>query len=160
MGRKLLLLSVLLLFAPPATDAAGDEAIDRATLKGLKSVGVVIDSSDLELEKAGVTRDSLLTLLLARLSKDSIHVDPGAKEFLGLRVLAVRSGRMFAVSLTLGLYQPVQLSRNQEQKTSTQTWEVETILVADPKILQTACKESADMLADRFAEAYRTVNPE
>ena len=160
MYRTLFLLAVLLLL-PPATNGAGDQPIDRATLKGLKAVGMVIDTIDPEIEKLGVTRDVVLTRMLALLGNDRITVDPGATEFLGLRMIAVRAGHgPFAVSLTLGLYQPVLLSRNHDVRTSTQTWETDTILMADPKILVTACTESAGFLLDRFATAYRSVNPE
>ena len=75
-----------LLLLPPATRAAGDAPLDRATLKGLKAISVVVDVIDPELEKAGVTRDLMLTRMLARLSTDRINVDPGATEFLGLRI--------------------------------------------------------------------------
>jgi hypothetical protein len=159
MDRRLFLLAAFFLL-PPAANGAGDEAIDRATLKGLKGVGVVIDTIDPELEKAGVTRDVVLTGMLAKLGADRVIVDPGATEFLGLRLIAVRNGHgPLAVSLTLGLYQPVLLSRNHDVRTSTQTWEVETILMADPKILVTACTESANDLLHRFAQAFRSVNP-
>jgi hypothetical protein len=159
MDRRILLLALALV--PPFTHAAGDAPIDRTTLKGLKAVGVVIDVIDPEVEKAGVTRDLMLTRLLSRLSSDRIKVDPGAMEFLGLRITAVRSGRgPFALSMTVGLYQPVLLSRNHDLRTSTQTWEVESVLLADSKILITACSESADDLIDRFARAFHATNPE
>lgn len=150
-----------LLLLPPATRAAGDAPLDRATLRGLKGIGLVIDVLDPELEKLGVTRDALITRLLARLQGNRIRIDPGAAEFAGLRITAVRGNRgPFALALAFGLYQPVLLSRDHDLRTSTQTWEVETVLLADPKVLATACAESADELADRFAAAYRSVNPE
>ena len=164
MHQKLLLIAALLL-VPHATNAAGDAPLDRATLKGLTGVAVVVDSIDPELEKLGLTREVMLARLLARMQARHIHVDPGATEFVGIRITAVRGrGSLgqnpFAVSLTLGLYQPVLLSRNHEMRTSTQTWEVESVVLADAKILLTACRESADDLADRFAAAFLAVNPE
>jgi hypothetical protein len=160
MDRRIFVFTLLLLL-PSVTGAAGDAAIDRATLKGLKAVGVVIDVIDPEVEKFGVTRDLVLTRLLARLATDRIKVDPGAAEFLGLRITAVRSGHgPFALSMTLGMYQPVLLSRNHDVRTSTETWEVESVLLADPKILITACGESADDLIDRFGAAFHATNRE
>jgi hypothetical protein len=160
MDRRILLTAALLLL-PPAANAAGDAPLDRATLKGLKGVAVVVDAIDPELEKLGVTRDVMLARLLARLQSRHITIDPGATEFVGLRITAVRANRgPLALCLTLGLYQPVLLSRNHEMRTSTQTWEVESVLLADPKILVTACRESADELADRFAAAFLAINPE
>jgi hypothetical protein len=159
MHRRLLYAAALLLL-PSATNAAGDAPIDRATLKGLQAVGVVIDTIDSELEKNGVTRALVLTRMLARLSADRIKVEPSAAEFLGLRITAVRSGHgPFAISMTLGLYQPVQLSRDREVRTSTQTWEVESVLLAEPKVLATACSESAEDLIDRFGTAFHATNP-
>jgi hypothetical protein len=153
-------LAALLLF-PLVTRAAGDAPLDRATLKGLQAVGVVVDSIDPELEKLGVTRDLVLNHMLARLSARHVQVDPSAAEFLGLRITAVRSGHgPFAISMVVGLYQPVLLSRNREIRTSTQTWEVDSVLLADPKILVTACGDSATDLADSFARAFKAVNPE
>jgi len=160
MSWRLLPLFALLLL-PPATRAAGDAPLDRATLRGLKGIGVVIDVLDPELEKLGVTRDALITRLLARLQGSRIRIDPGATEFAGLRITAVRGNRgPFALSMAFGLYQPVLVSRDPDLRTSTQTWEVETVLMADPKVLAAACAETADELADRFAAAYRSVNPE
>jgi hypothetical protein len=158
---RLILLFAALLVLSPSTRAAGDAPIDRATLKGLKAVGVVIDVIDPELEKAGVTREMMLSPLLARLQARHIAIDPNAKEFVGLRITAVRASRgPFSLSLTLGLYQPVVLSRDRQIRTSTQTWEVESVLLADTKVLLTACRESADDLAERFAAAFLAVNPE
>jgi hypothetical protein len=159
MDRRTLLLAALMLL-PPGSQAAGDAPLDRATLRGLKAVSVVIDVLDPEIEKQGVTHEMVLSRLLARLQTDRIVVDPSATEFLGLRITAVRASRgPWALSVTLGLYQPVLLSRNHDLRTSTQTWEVETVLMADPKILATACGETADDLADRFAAAWRAANP-
>ena len=158
-GRICLLAGLLLL--PAAMSASGDGPLDRATLKGLKGVGAVIDTIDPELEKLGVTRDVLLSRMLERLDSDHVKADPGATEFLGLRITAVRAGHgPYAVSMTLGLYQPVLLSRNHEVRTTTKTWEVETILMADPKILLPACSDSAGDLIDHFANAFHAVNPE
>jgi len=158
MDRKLLPLALLLLL-PPVSRGAGDAALDRATLRGLKAVSVVVDVLDPEVQKLGVTRAALIDSMLAHLQKGGVRIDPTATEFVGLRLNAVRGGRgPYAVSLSLGLYQPVLLSRNKDVRTSTQTWEVETVLVADPKGLLAACSESAGELADGFAIAFRAVN--
>lgn len=160
MDRRIIFLAVLLLL-PPATRAAGDAPLDRATLKGLKGVAVVVDVIDPELEKLGLTREVVLARLLGRLQARHIPIDPAATEFVGLRVIAVRASHgPLALSLTLGLYQPVLLSRNHETRTSTQTWEVDSVLLADTKVLLTAFRESSDDLADHFAAAFLAINPE
>lgn len=159
MDRRLFLIVALLL--PPVTSGAGDDPIDRATLRGLKAVGVVIDNIDPELEKQGVTKEMLRPRVSARLEDAHITVDPAATEFVGLRITSVRASRgPYALSLTLGLYQPVLLSRDHDLHTSTKTWEVESVVMADPKVLATACSDTADQLADRFAAAFHSVNPQ
>jgi hypothetical protein len=151
----------LLLWLPLPTRGAGDAPLDRATLHGLKAVNIVIDQLDPAIEELGVTADALETRLLARLAAAQIPVDRTASEFIGFRITAVRGNRgPFALSLTIGLYQPVLLSRDHGTRTATQTWEVESILMADPKQVPAASFETADRLADRFAAAYKLANPE
>ena len=149
---------------------AGDAALDRATLKGLKAVGVIIDQLPPELAKEGVTADELQTRLAQRLRDAHITIDPAAKEFVGLRASLVRDTSRsllrtpargpYAVSMTIGLYQPVTLVRDSTIRAAPQTWEVDTVLMADPKLLYRAAMESVDDLAARFVAAYRSVNPE
>jgi hypothetical protein len=72
----------------------------------------------------------------------------------------VRANRgPFAVAVTLGAYQPVLLARDRNTKTATQTWEAETVLLAEPKQLYRATMDSVDELAAGFIAAYRSVNP-
>jgi hypothetical protein len=162
MGSRFLL-ALALLALPLATNGAGDNALDRATLHGLKSIGVVIDTIDPELEKQGITQKALQSRLIDRLLRGNIAVTPAAAEFVGVRVTSVRGNRgligtrpPFAVAVNLGLYQPVVLVRDKNMKTSTQTWEVESVLMAEPKILYQASMETVDELADRFIAAYRS----
>ena len=159
MGRKSLLVPLLFL-VPAATGGANDAPLDRATLRGLKSVGVVMDQLDPDLQKAGLTQTDLQSHLEAKLTEAAVPVDPAASDFVGLRLTSVRGARgPFAVSLSVGVYQPVELVRDKSLRTSTATWEVETILMAEPKILRQAMFESIDELAGRLATAWRSANP-
>jgi hypothetical protein len=153
-----LLMAVLVL--PPIMKAAGDAPLDRATLRGLGSVGVIIDPIDPDLVKEGLTQDLLQKRIEGRLRDAGIGVDPSAPEFVGLRVMQVRAQRgPYALCLSVGLYQPVLLVRNKDVKTSTETWAVETVLMADPKVVSREALNSADELADRLVAAYRSANP-
>ena len=159
MGRILrILLAVVSISA--LSKAAGDGTLDRATLQGIKSVAIVIDRVDPLLPKEGVTPEILQERLETKLRDARITVDAAATEFVALQITAVRAGRgTYAVSYTIGLYQPVVLRRDPTVKTVTKTWEVETILVSDAKSLIHASMESVDDLAGRFMTAYRSVNP-
>ena len=140
---------------------AGDAALDRATLKGIKAVGVIIDQLPQEFPREGVTAEMLQTRLSERLRDANITVDPAAKEFVGLRLTSVRASRgPYAVCIGIGLYQPVTLVRDPSMRSAPQTWEIETVLMADPKVLYRAAMESVDDLATRFVTAYRSVNPQ
>ncbi len=155
-----LILFPALLTAAAAFLWAGDAAIDRATLRGLKAVNVVLDPLAPELQKSGLTRIDLQTRLENRLRDAQIPVDPSAAEFLGLRITSVRGNRgPFAAAFQLALYQPVVLVRDRNSKSASPTWDVETVVMADPKVLQQAANDSIDDLAGRFVTAWRSVNP-
>ncbi|HWQ55477.1 MAG TPA: hypothetical protein VN442_17450 [Bryobacteraceae bacterium] len=156
MGWRILLglLPVFSLFG------AGDTPLDRSTLRGLKSFSVVVDRLDPELEGAGVTRDNLQARLTRRMETADITVDAKAPEFLGLRLMHVRRRRgPYAVCLTLAVYQPVTLVRDRQVKTATQTWELQTVLITDPKGLTDAIIRATDELLDGFVTAYRSTTP-
>ena len=148
------------LAAVPLNDAAaGDAELDRTTMRGLKAVSVVIDRIDPQLPKEGVAADALQERIESRLKDAGIDIDASTPEFVGLQINAVRGSRgPYALSVTIGLYQPVILTRDRNIRTATKTWDVETILMAEPKMLRQASMESADELAARFVAAWRSVN--
>ena len=160
MNRRLLGIFALFAFPYLAT-AAGDSALDRATLRGLTALNIVVDKLDPQLEAAGIKSEAVRARLEDRLHAAGITVDTTKTDFLAIRMMAVRDNRgPFAVAITIGAYQPVTLSRDKNVKTATQTWEVETILLADPKLLYRGAMDSIDDLAARFVAAYRSVNPQ
>ena len=93
-SRIVLLLGLLaVLDVPLSMRAAGDAPLDRATLKGLKSVSVIIDPLDPDLVKQGLTQEILQTRIEERLRDAGITLDKSATEFAGLRVMQVRASR-------------------------------------------------------------------
>jgi len=155
MYRKLcvLLLSALPLFG------AGDEPSDRATLRGAVAFNVVIDPVAPDLEKEGATANAIRTRVEDRLRDAGIKIDPASNVFVGLRLLSVRAARgPFAIGATIALYQTVTLVRDPKVKTTTPTWEVGTVILADPKQVYRGCMDSADELAARFVTAYQSAN--
>ena len=159
MYRRTLCIAALLA-VPAVICGAGDSELDRATMRGLKAVNVVIDRVDPQLPKEGVRPADLQAQIESKLKEAGIVINHDANEFVGLQVTAVRANRgPYALSFTVGLYQPVLLSRDRNARTVTKTWEIETILMADPKVLQKASMESVDDLAARFVTAWRAVNP-
>jgi hypothetical protein len=140
---------------------AGDSPRERATLKGSKGVSVIVDVLPEALTHEGVTEDGLRARLTQRLTEAGIPLDPDAKEFVGLSASVVRDSRgPYAVSFRLGFYQPATLARDPASRIAPETWEVDTILMAAPKMLQRAATDSVDDLAARFVAAWRSVNPQ
>jgi hypothetical protein len=153
---RLFLISLLLSSAAFAADGQ----LDRATLKGLKAVSIVIDPVNDELRGQGIDPDFLRVSLQTRLEKAGIAIDKNAVEFLGLRVTAAIGKRMpVALSLSLGLYQGVTLTRDRDIRTATETWSVDSIASAQPKAVKEASFDLVNDLADRFIAAYRSANP-
>jgi hypothetical protein len=129
-------------------------------LRGLTAVNIVVDKVDQQLRDAGVTAEGIRARLEDRLRAGGITIDASKPEFVAVRVTAVRGNRgPFAVAVTLGAYQPVVLARDKNLKTATQTWEVETVLLAEPKQLHQGAMDTIDELAASFVAAYRSVNP-
>ncbi len=150
---------LFLLLAPLVTEGAGDAALDRATLRDLKSISVVIDRIDPELVKEGFAQEIFRGRIEDRLQNAGLPVTSKSTEFLGLRLLHVRGRRgPYALCVSLGLYQPVILVRDAKLRTATQTWEVNTVLMAEPSIVYSASLDSVDELVDRFIAAWRAVN--
>lgn len=154
---------MLLLFAaltfPTLAPGAGDAALDRATLKGLTAINVVVDKIDSQLEGAGVTAAAVRARLEDRLRAADINIDGSKPEFVAIRMNGVRANRgPFALAVTIGAYQPVTLVRDRNVRTATQTWGAETVLLAEPKQLYRAAMDTIDELVAGFVNAYRSAN--
>src|SRR5579871_1182194 len=101
-------------------NGAGDGTLDRATLRGVTAVNVVIDPVGPELQKEGATAAALRDRLGEQLRRAGVKVDAASNEFVALRVTSAQSGRgPFAVAMNIGLYQPVALVRDAKMKTAT-----------------------------------------
>jgi hypothetical protein len=156
MFRKVCVLLTLLAYP---LGGAGDAPLDRATLRGLKAVNVVIDPVAPEIQREGANADGLRARLEDRLRDAGIPIDPAANEFVALRLTSVQAPRgPFAIAASVGVYQSVTLVRDRNVKTSTQTWEVETVVLVDRKQVYRACMDSVDELAGHFVTAFRSVN--
>ena len=156
---------LLLAFVAFLLGGASDAPLDRATLRGLKAVNIVIDPVAPELEKEGATADALRNRLQEQIRSAGITIDTDSREFVGLRVTAVKAarrplvpGNTFAIAISFGLYQRVSLVRDPTVRTSTQTWEVQTVMLVDAKEVSRACMDSMNELAGRFVAAYKSVN--
>jgi hypothetical protein len=158
MHRTFLLVALLAVFG--AGLSAGDAALDRATLRGLKAFNIVIDPLDPQLEKGGLSADALRSRIDTRLRHAGIALDNNAIEFVGLRIdsMLAKKGQD-SLCFSLAFYQPVLLTRDQTIRTATATWDVHKMLVIPAKSLVDAAVDAVDQIADQFVAAYRSANP-
>ena len=139
---------------------ASDGPIERATLRGLKAVRVIVDPPDEELRRAGVTAAKLVAMVEKRMEKAGIPTDSNAVEFIGMRITAAHAKKKSsAVCLTLAVYQNVNLTRDPKIKATTETWSGESVVLAPPELLFEAVSNTVNQLVDQFADAYRIANP-
>jgi len=147
----------------------GDSSMDRATLRGVKALKVVVDPIDPELAREGIDRERLRTSIELKLRNAQIKIDNDAVEFLGLSFAPVEAGRRgrlsirkaaHTVAVGLGVYQVVLLTRSTETKTVAETWGQQRVMCAAGRDLDREVSNAVDELADQFVKAYRAVNPE
>jgi len=149
-----------LLVLPAGLAVGGDSALDRATLRGLKGINIVVDPLDPELLRDGLSPTALRIRMEDRLRNAGIPIDSNATEFLGLHIVAVHARRMpVGMCLALALYQPVVLSRDNKIRTATGTWNVETVMMSGEKVVQPSANSSLEELVDEFIRAWQSVNP-
>jgi len=139
---------------------ASDTPSDRATLRGIKSVLVAVDPTGPELDQEGMRAGDLQSRIEDRLRQAEIMIDPVSREFLGLRVMAVRDSKgVYAVCFSLGVYQTVSLDRDKTIHTATQTWETQSVVLAPPKQIRAAMDNTLDEIVDQFRKAFESANP-
>jgi len=144
-----------------------DTSMDRATLRGLKAVKVIVDPLGSELEHEGLDANHLRESIEQKLRFASIKVDNDVNEFVGLsisfaqagkKVLSIKKGP-FSLTIGLGVYQVAVLTRDMATKTVVETWGVEKTATASARGLDHEVSNAVDDLVDQLVKAYASVNP-
>jgi hypothetical protein len=152
------------LYASVALGCFGsDSAMDRATLRGLQAVKVIIDPPSPELEHDGVDRELLRVGVVQKLQNAGIKIDNEAVEFLGVDISSgARAGRKgpTPVVVGVGVYQVVAIARDKTTKTVAETWGDQRVMALPSKGLDREVSNTVDDLVDQFVRAYRSVNPQ
>jgi hypothetical protein len=163
MSMKPRLLFATLLLAVIA--CASDDKTDRATLKGVKAICVVVEVSDQAI-KGGIGKEKLQTDIEGRLRQDGAPVDKNATTCLYLNVRALRAmggknGKplpLYAADLRLEFLQTVALTRDPTVKTFAPTWSSANMTMVPADDLGATATEIASGLVDQFTAAYKAVN--
>jgi hypothetical protein len=141
---------------------AGDTLEERATLKGISAVGLLVENLGSDAEKGGLTRKQLGPEVEHRLRKAGINVTPTARNsaIVYINVSTSKSGKgLYAYSIRVELLQRVHLGRAPEISLPLgTTWYVGsfgTVRASNLPHLRAKVGE----LVDKFIHAYLEQNP-
>ena len=150
--------------------SASDDKTDRATLKGIKAVCVVVEVADQSRSK--FSKEELQTEIAGKLKQAGIPVDKNGTTCLYLNVRdlqaierqAIRRKEkaipLYAVDLRLEFLQTVALTRDPAAKTYAPTWSSANMATVAADDLGATALEITDSLVAQFVTAYKSVNPQ
>jgi hypothetical protein len=164
--------SLFVLLSLAVIASATDDKTDRATLKGIKSVCVVVEAADQAHSK--LSKEELQTEIEGKLKQAGIAIDKSGTTCLYLNVRVLQAiGRqaipirrkekpipLYAVDLRLEFLQTVALTRDPATKTYAPTWSAANMATVASDDLGNAASEIANSLADQFITAYKSLNPQ
>ena len=162
--------SLLILFSLAVIASASDDKTDRATLKGINSMCVVVEVADQTHSKPG--KEELQTDIEGKLKQAGIAVDKSGTAclYLNVRVLqaigrqaiAIRRKEkpipLYAVDLRLEFLQTVALTRSPAVKTYAPTWSTANMATVASDDLGKTTTEITNSLVDQFVTAYKSGN--
>ena len=139
---------------------ADDGPGNRATLKGISAVKIVVAPTILDAQWDRLRSDQIETDVERQLREAGIAVLPSSDEVLYIVVEAKQTGAsaQYACSARVELLQPVGLVRDAGRTVFAPTWglgRTEVVNANNPSSLRATVGE----LVDRFIRAYREQNP-
>ena len=149
--------------------SASDDKTDRATLKGIKSICVVVEVADQTHSK--LSKEDLQTEIEGKLKLAGLAIDTNGTTclYLNVRVLqaigrqAIRRKEkpipLYAVDVRLEFLQTVALTRNPAVKTYAPTWSTANMATVASDDLAKTTLEITHSLVDQFITAYKSANP-
>jgi hypothetical protein len=161
--------SLLILISLVAVASASDDKTDRATLKGIKAMCVVVEGTDQAHSK--LSKEQLQSDIEGKLKQAGISIDKSGTTCLYLNVRALQAlgrqpiGRkekpipLYAVDVRLEFLQTVALTRDPATKTYAPTWSTANMATVASDDLGKTALEITISLVDQFVTAYQTVNP-
>jgi hypothetical protein len=157
-GHRLALGIVLVLAAAPAWGQDGPA--QRATLRGVAVVEVVVEAMDPVAERDGLTRSRLLADVEPRLRQAGIPVGSTLTGHLYVNVDTVKSGdgQTYAYNISIQYMQQVVLARDPKAPVFATTWETGGVGMIGTQRLPEVRREVLTYV-DQFIDAYREQNP-
>jgi hypothetical protein len=145
---------------------ADDQKNDRATLRGIASVVVLVGNFGSDTKSDGLTEDQVQTDTELRLRKAGVKVLTlsdvvGNRAFILLiksTFVKPKSSELYAVNCSVSLVQYVIVSANGVGTTAS-TWSDAVLLTVGSSKMSMAVRETIGDLVDEFVNAYLSVNP-
>ena len=159
LSRRRLALGIVLLL--PAAIAWGqDSAAQRATLKGVAIVEVVVEAMDPMAERDGLVRSQLQTDVESRLRQAGLTVGRTLIGHLYVNVDTMKSndGKTYAYNVEVEYVQQVLLMRDPQTLYFAPTWETGGIGMIGAARLGEVRQDVANYV-DQFVKAYLEQNP-
>jgi hypothetical protein len=159
---------LFLLFTLPSLVLSVNGKSNRATLQGLKGIGVLVENLPQEVEKEGITKNQLqieveLKLREARipiLSREECLKTPGEPYlYININVNTAKTeSDIYPYSLDVMLIQKVSLMRDPKQTTYSVTWSTGGVGSVSKQSIH-PLRNSVGDIVDVFIQAYLAENP-
>jgi hypothetical protein len=159
---------ILLVFASVSHTFAIDSKSNRATLRGLEGVGVLVEQLSPEVEREGLVKSRLQTEAELKLRMAGIKVltkeeclktpgEPYLYVNINVNIAKTESG-IYPYSIDVLLIQKVSLLRDPKQTTYAVTWSTGGVGSIGKPILS-QLQNSVEEILDVFVKAYLSENP-
>jgi hypothetical protein len=129
-------------------------------LKGLKGLGVVVETLSDAGHEAGITEDRLRTITELRLRTAGLVVDSDSSPYLYVRynLLDCEAG-LCTYSYETSLNEPVTIERNGEVIVGANVWETGGVATVGKNKLARGVEDTLNQGIDKFLNAWLSVNP-
>jgi hypothetical protein len=149
------------LIAAPTALAANDSPDERASLKGIGTISLVVEDPGAAAQKYGLTAMRLQNEIREQLQRAGIAVRQEADPYLYVQVTVVDPGGSLplAYSIQVTLMQEVALPRGLNAHFQGPTWWQSSVGMAGADRVSQSVSGRAQEFVDQFIKAYRSVNP-
>lgn len=157
--HRSLVVGLGLLLLPVFAWAQGSAA-QRATLKGVNTVEVVVEAMDPVAERDGLTRAQLQTDVEERLRQAGITVGPTLTGHLYVNVDTVKGehGQTYAYNVSVQYIQQIALARDPKAPIFAPTWDTGGVgMIAANRLSEV--RQDVTNYVDQFIKAYLEQNP-
>jgi|SRR5712671_2278194 hypothetical protein len=161
MSTKATWLLLGILIALPAALSANDSPDERASLKGLGAISLVLEDPGPAAQKYGLTAMRLQNEIRDRLQRAGITVRQEADPYLYVQITVVDPGGALplAYSIQVTMMQEVALPRGLNAHFQAPTWWQSSVGMAGADRLSQSVSGRAQEFVDQFIKAYQSVNP-